>query len=136
MEQFQDEKPDIFHKIRQAWSLARPIKAPYSEINKVLIKSSEIGKILKRKEDEMEDILYPGGIYSIFSEKTQYGMGKSQFAYFLRALYENISSSGITEYHIFDPSDVGFIDFEDNLRRCFNKCNRNTEFFFLWMKLT
>ena len=130
MERFQVEKPEVFHKIRQAWSLARPIKAPYSEVNNVLIKSSEIGKILKEKEEEMKDALYPGGIYSIFSEKTQYGMGKSQFAYFLKLMYENTTPRGISEYHIFDPSDAGFNDFRDRLRYCFNKCNNNTEFYF------
>jgi len=130
MEQFQNEKPEVFRKIRQAWSLARPIKAPYSEVNNILIKSAEIGKILKEKQEEMKDALYPGGIYSIFSEKTQYGMGKSQFAYFLKMMYENMIPSGISEYHIFDPSDDGFNEFKNLLRHSFNRCNSNTEFYF------
>ncbi len=130
MEQFQSEKPEVFNKIRQAWSLARPIKAPYREVNRILIRSSEIGRILNEKEREMKDTLYPGGIYSIFSEKTQYGMGKSQFAYFLKLIYENATPRGLTEYHIFDPSDEGFNDFNNQLRICFNKCDTNKECYF------
>ncbi len=130
MEQFQSEKPEVFRKIRQAWSLARPIKAPYSEVNRILIKPSEIGQILEEKLKEMKDTLYPGGIYSIYSEKTQYGMGKSQFAHFLRSLYENATPLGLSEYHIFDPSDEGFNNFKDQLRLCFSKCNNNREFYF------
>ncbi|NVM56410.1 MAG: hypothetical protein HWN66_22115, partial [Candidatus Helarchaeota archaeon] len=130
MEHFQSEKPEVFYKIRQAWSLARPIKAPYREVNRILIRSSEIGRILNEKEREMKDTLYPGGIYSIFSEKTQYGMGKSQFAYFLKLIYENATPRGLTEYHIFDPSDEGFNDFNNQLRICFNKCDNNTECYF------
>jgi len=130
MEEFQSEKPEIFRKILQAWSLARPIKAPYSEINHVLIKSSEIGQILKEKVEEMKDTLYPGGIYSIYSEKTQYGMGKSQFAYFLRSMYEIATPLGLSEYHVFDPSEEGFTNFKDQLRLCFRKCNDSREFYF------
>jgi len=130
MEQFQSEKPEVFRKILQAWSLARPIKAPYSEVNRILIKSSEIGQILEEKVEEMKDTLYPGGIYSIYCEKTQYGMGKSQFAHFLRSMYEIATPLGLSEYHIFDPSEEGFNNFKDQLRLCFSKCNTNREYFF------
>ena len=68
MEQFQSEKPEVFRKIQQAWSLARPIKAPYSEVNRILIKSSEIGQILEEKQKEMKETLYPGE-YTQFTVK-------------------------------------------------------------------
>ena len=130
MEQFKSEKPEVFRKILQAWSLARPIKAPYSEVNRILIKSSEIGQILREKVEEMKDTLYPGGIYSIYCEKTQYGMGKSQLAHFLRSMYEIATPLGLSEYHIFDPSEEGFNNFKDQLRLCFSKCNTDREYFF------
>ncbi len=130
MEQFQSEKPDIFIKIRQAWSLARPIIASYDDVNHFLIKGYEIGQILSEKVEEMRVTLYPGGIYSIFSEKTQYGMGKSQIAHFLKLMYERAIPSALSEYHIFDPSEEGFNAFNDQLRLCFSKCNNNREFYF------
>ncbi|MFX1481272.1 MAG: hypothetical protein ACFFCI_24595 [Promethearchaeota archaeon] len=130
MEQFQVEKPEIFNKIQQAWSLARPIIAPFNDIKKFLIKSSEIGYMLEEKERDIEVGLTPGGIYSIFSEKTQYGMGKSQLAHFLRLMYENSTPSGLSDYFIFDPSEEGFLNFKDRIRVCFNKCNNDTKFYF------
>ncbi|MFW9867030.1 MAG: hypothetical protein ACFFEN_13120 [Candidatus Thorarchaeota archaeon] len=130
MEQFQVEKPEIFNKIQQAWSLARPIKAPYNDVKKFLIKSSEIGNILEEKERDIEFGLTPGGIYSIFSEKTQYGMGKSQLAHFLRLMYENSTPRGLSDYFIFDPSEEGFLNFKDRVRDCFNKCSNDTKFYF------
>jgi len=127
METFSREKPDAFTKVQQAWSLARPIKASFFDVQNIIIKSSEIEELLNEKENKT---LHPGGIYSIFSEKTQYGMGKSQFAYFIRELYGKGATESISEYHTFSPLDTGFDDLRTQLRSCFLKCDRSNEYYF------
>ena len=113
--------------MQQAWELARPIKASFSDVKNIIVKSSQIEEKLNEKKNA---ILHPGGIYSIYSEKTQYGMGKSQFAYFIRELYGKNKTNLVSEYHIFSPSDTGFDDLQVKLKDCLSKCNRNNEFYF------
>ncbi|MEJ2251915.1 MAG: hypothetical protein P8Y97_19930 [Candidatus Lokiarchaeota archaeon] len=103
--------------------------ASYENVRQVLLKSLEIGQLLKEKVDEMIT-LYPGGIYSIYSEKTQYGMGKSQLAQFLRLKYESASPSNHSSYHIFNPSEEGFKALNDHLRSSFSKCTGDKRYYF------
>ncbi|HEC40132.1 hypothetical protein LCGC14_0595940 [marine sediment metagenome] len=93
----------------------------------MLVKSSEIDKIINKAKYKA---LFPGGIYSIFSEKSQYGMGKSQFAHFLLEEYEKKSTEKLSAYHTLSPSSTGLKELEDELRSCFTKCNNITGFYY------
>ncbi len=127
MEEFHNNRPDIFNKVKQAWSLGRPIKASYLDVQDVIIKSTEINKLLNEKRGEHLD---PGGIYSIYSEKTQYGMGKSQFAYFIRELYGKETVESTSKYFMFSPSEVGFNALREEIRHCYSNCMKSEEFYF------
>lgn len=126
-ENYNKRDPEIFNKLNQAWSIARPIKAVLSEVEDLFIGIKD----LKKKINEAKNIsLYPGGIYSIFSEKTKFGMGKSQFAYFLQKEFEKNSKLIMTHYHYLSPSKEGFRKLEVELKNCLSKSTEVNSFYF------
>lgn len=121
------DKPTVFNNLKRAWALARPIKTSFSEITELFVGVKD----LRKKVNEAKNtILFSGGIYSIYSEKTKYGMGKSQFAYFLQKEYEKDSELGLTNYHSLSPSQDGFKRLEKELKECLIKCNKTDSFYF------
>ena len=127
MENLKKNKPNIFNNLLGAWTIARPIKAIFTELQDFFIGIKD----LKKKVDEAKNtILYEGGIYSIYSEKTKYGMGKSQFACFLQQEYEKISSLNITSYHSLSVSLDGFQKLKKELNEGLLKCNQAGCYYF------
>ncbi len=73
--------------------------------------------------------LIPGSIYYIYSERAQYGIGKSQIAYFLKIGYEEKSSNNLTKFLIFKRPPEGYKDIEEKLKACLKQCNRQRPFY-------
>jgi hypothetical protein len=124
---FYHSNPQLINSLLQAWLLARPIKTSFYEIKDLFV---GIKDLKKKVFDALNTTLYSGGIYSIYSEKTKYGMGKSQFAYFLRMEYEKKSKSKCTYYHSLSPSEQGFEKLYRELRRYLAICSESQEFYF------
>ncbi|MHA1756242.1 MAG: hypothetical protein ACTSVV_05690 [Promethearchaeota archaeon] len=126
MENFQLENQIAFNKVLKAWDMGRPIKVSFDDIKDILVKNSEIESLLKIDETKINE----GGIYSIYSEKMQYGMGKSQMAYFLQLKFENAHPSNKTEYHFFDPSEMGLNKLKERLYHCYEETSHEIRFYF------
>jgi len=124
-----NNRPIVFNNLRRAWTLARPMKTSFFDASELLVGVRD----LKKKVDEAKKtILFSGGIYSIYSEKTRYGMGKSQFAYFLQNEYEKNSKLKSTKYHYLSPTPEGFRRLRKELRECLIKCSDTDSFYFFY----
>ena len=127
LESYKKTKSDIFNTLLGAWTIARPVKTLFSEIQDFFIGIKDLeSKVKEAKERD----LFAGGIYSIYSEKARFGMGKSQFAYFLQQEYENRSTSNMTMYHSLSVSNDGFRKLRTELNECLSECEHTKRYYF------
>lgn len=110
-----------------AWSNARHIKASFNKVRQFLVRSDDIEVILS---DAFNKELSYGGIYSIYCDKTRYGMGKSQFAYFLLQKYLHQDTNAEYNYHTFSPSDAGFQQLKEEITELYLKSNNDIPAYF------
>lgn len=118
-------KSHSFYAVRRAWLSGRPIMVSVEEVRNIIVKGKTVERKVKAGADE---VLSPGGIYSIYSEREKYGTGKSQFAQFLMREYETEYGRKATKYHVFSAGEYN--ELSEKLKKALTSCDRKSPVFF------